>query len=118
MRALRVLKVVLIAVVACVVMSYLVMRLWNWLMPDIFGLHAITFAQAFGLLILSKLLLGGFHRHGGGGGWKKHAWQRRMKKRWEKMTPDERERFRSGMRSRWGCSMPDRDEMSAEPAAR
>jgi hypothetical protein len=64
----------------------------------------ITFAQSLGLLVLSKILLGGFHKHGhGGGGWQRKAWQRRMQKRWAKMTPEERERFRAGMRSRWNC---------------
>ena len=119
MRVLRVLKVVLIVLVACVVMSYLVMRLWNWLMPEIFGLHVITWAQAFGLLLLSKILLGGFHRHGGGpGAWKRKAWKRKMEARWAKMTPDERERFRAGMRGRRGCHFPGFDQTSVEQTPR
>ena len=32
------------------------MYLWNWLMPDLFGLTQITFFQAFGLLALASLL--------------------------------------------------------------
>lgn len=36
--------------------------LWNWLMPELFGLTAITFLQAFGLILLARLLVGGFHR--------------------------------------------------------
>jgi hypothetical protein len=44
--------------------SLLVLLLWNWLMPAIFGLTTITFIQAFGLLILSKILFFGFHRGG------------------------------------------------------
>ena len=44
--------------------SLLVFLLWNWLMPAIFGLTTITFIQAFGLLILSKILFFGFHRGG------------------------------------------------------
>src|ERR1700749_2372254 len=114
MRVLRVLKVVLMVAVACVVMSYLVMRLWNWLMPEIFGLHVITWAQAFGLLLLSKILLGGFHRHGGGPG----AWKRKMEPRWAKMTPDEGERFRAGMRGRRGCHFPGFDQTSVEQTPR
>ncbi|MBX2827589.1 MAG: hypothetical protein KTR22_05470 [Flavobacteriaceae bacterium] len=38
--------------------AYVVMRLWNWLMPELFGLTAVTFWQAVGLIILFKLLLG------------------------------------------------------------
>jgi len=36
--------------------------LWNWLMPEIFGLIKITFAQAVGLVVLARLLVGGWHR--------------------------------------------------------
>ena len=32
--------------------------LWNWLMPQIFGLKNITYFQSVGLLILSRLLFG------------------------------------------------------------
>lgn len=45
--------------------GYLVMQLWNWLMPDIFGLGVITFWQAVGITILARLVFGGF-KHGGG----------------------------------------------------
>ncbi len=33
-----------------------VMYLWNWLMPDLFGLSTIGYWQAIGLLVLSKIL--------------------------------------------------------------
>ena len=39
--------------------GYFVMLLWNWLMPDIFGLGLITFWQAFGLVVLGRMLIGG-----------------------------------------------------------
>jgi hypothetical protein len=42
--------------------SLLVMLLWNSLLPDIFGLKTITYLQAAGLLILAKILFGGFNR--------------------------------------------------------
>jgi hypothetical protein len=96
MRAWRVLKFIAIGLLAATVFTFVVMHLWNWLMPSLFGLHLITFWQALGLLILSKILFGGFRgRPGGFGG------RRRMMERWEKMTPEEREKFREGMRS--GC---------------
>jgi hypothetical protein len=94
---LRGLKILLIGALAATVFSFVVMWLWNWLMPVIFGLHAISFWQALGLLVLSKILFGGFHgRHGFGG-----HWRQRMMERWEQMTPEEREKFRAGMRR--GC---------------
>ena len=44
-----------------------IMSLWNWMMPAIFGLGVITFWQAIGMFILGRLLFGGFkkHRHWG-----------------------------------------------------
>lgn len=35
-----------------------IMLLWNWLMPEIFGLGEITYWQGFGLFILGRLLFG------------------------------------------------------------
>ena len=39
------------------IFAWFVMLLWNWLIPAIFGLKVITFWQAFGLNLLSGLLL-------------------------------------------------------------
>ena len=44
----------------------LVMSLWNWLLPPLFGLPAITFWQGLGLLMLCRILFGGFGSHGSG----------------------------------------------------
>jgi hypothetical protein len=60
--------------------SFLVFLLWNWLMPAIFGLTTITFLQAFGLLILSKILFFGFH---GGGSMHRFRSKEYWKKRFE-----------------------------------
>ena len=40
-----------------------VMALWNWLMPEIFGLKKLTYWQAFGLFALSKILFQGIRFH-------------------------------------------------------
>jgi hypothetical protein len=88
-------NIALIAVIACIVFGFVVKSLWNILIPPIFGWHTITFWQGLGLLLLTKILFGGFHRHGGGG---RNHWKQRMKDRWEHMTPEEREKFRNGMR--------------------
>lgn len=114
-RFLRVLKVLAIVTVAITVFSFVTMHLWNWLMPVVFGLKTITWLQALGLLVLAKILFGGFRRPGGCRG---RGWKRRMAERWAQMTPEEREKFRAGMRGRWGCGFePDR-EPSAEPNPR
>jgi hypothetical protein len=69
--------------------------LWNALLPGIFGLPAISFWQALGLLALSRILVGGFGMRGCG----PRGYMRRM----QEMTPEERERFRQALRARWGA---------------
>lgn len=98
MKALKVVKVIAIVIVAALVLGFVVMHLWNWLMPSIFGLRSITFWQAIGLLLLSKLLLGGFHKHGA----HRYGWKRQMEQKWDRMTPEERESFRKGCRLTYG----------------
>jgi hypothetical protein len=57
---------VIMAVVFAFVFGIVVKVLWNWLMPGIFGLPIITYWQAFGIVILTKMLFGGFgHHHNG-----------------------------------------------------
>ena len=61
--------------------GYVVMLLWNWLMPAIFGLGIITFWQAVGIVILAKLLFGGFGGSGGKSGRRKKNLEKRLKHR-------------------------------------
>jgi hypothetical protein len=77
-----------------------VMQLWNWLVPNLFGLRPLTFWQAVGLLALCRLLFGGFgglHRH-------RSDWRHRMRERFENMTPEQREAMRHRMRAGCGFS--------------
>ena len=76
----------------------IVMLLWNWLLPPLFGWRQITFWQALGLLALCRILFGGFGLRGAG----RSNYRRRMAERWERMTPEERERFRQGLGGRCG----------------
>src|ERR1700674_3244225 len=76
----------------------IVLHLWNWLLPPLFGWRQITFWQALGILVLCRILFGGWGSHGSG----RSNFRRRMKERWENMTPEERERFRQRMRERFG----------------
>jgi hypothetical protein len=75
-----------------------VMHLWNWLLPMLFGWHQITFWQGLGLLVLCRILFGSWTGHGSD---RSRRW-RRMPENWERMTPEEREKFRQGMRARCG----------------
>ena len=96
----RVIILLPFAIVFIALLGFVVMSLWNWLMPAIFGLGTITYWQAWGLLILGRLLVGGF-RMGGNG--PSPRWGRRMRRRWTHMSPEEREKFRRGM---WGRYAP------------
>ncbi|HHL4081287.1 MULTISPECIES: hypothetical protein [unclassified Burkholderia] len=83
----------LLVVVAIGVLGWVVMMLWNWVMPGLFvGARTIDFAHALGLLVLSRILFGGFRGHRGWHG-------RRHWRKWEAMTPEEREQFRAAWRS-------------------
>ncbi|HKR60652.1 MAG TPA: hypothetical protein VJS64_13105 [Pyrinomonadaceae bacterium] len=86
-----------------------VMLLWNWLVPMLFGLREITFWQALGLLALCRLLFGGF----GGSGHRSHSGRRfkdrmreRMADRWDEMTPEQREKLHQALHNRGGQTTP------------
>jgi hypothetical protein len=89
----------ILAMVLFVALGGAIVRLlWNWLLPELFGWRQITLWQALGLLALCRILFGGLGFHGSPG----HRIRRRMAERWEHMTPEERERFRHGLRERCG----------------
>jgi hypothetical protein len=96
-RFLRVLRVIAVVIVGLAVFGFVVSQLWNYLMPVLFGLHTITFWQAVGLIVLARLLFGGFRP-----GFRGAPWRRHMMERWAQMTPEEREKFREGWRQRCG----------------
>jgi len=78
-----------------------VMLLWNNLLPALFGISTITFWQAIGLLILSKILFGGFrggHRHHSCHGHSPHG-------RWTHLNPEEKEKMNSEWKERCGYSV-------------
>lgn len=95
-RARRIAAFVVLAPIALTALGFVVMALWNALLPPILGVKAIHFWQALGLLVLSRILFGGFHhRHGRCGS---RRGRMHMLERWDRMTPEEREQFREGLR--------------------
>jgi hypothetical protein len=88
----RIWKIVLLVLMGIAALGWVVMALWNWLLPNLFvGVHEISYVQAMGVLLLSKILFGGFRGHGD------------MHSKWHQsrlanMTPEEREKFQSGLR--------------------
>jgi len=89
---LRILKFLAFAAAAIAIAGVIVMALWNWLLPPLAGWRSLTFLQAVGLLVLCRILFGGFR--GRGGPW--------MQRRFRQMSPEERDRFREEMRARCG----------------
>src|SRR5450631_349240 len=96
-------KIAVFGTIAVTVFGQAVHYLWNWLMPSLFRVPAIGYWQAVGLLGLSWILFGGLRGPGSGRG----PWRRRMRENWDKMTPEEREKFRQGMRGRCGRTAPE-----------
>ena len=92
------LRVLAFAAVALGALGFAVMSLWNALLPAITSLHTITFVQALGLLLLARILFGGFRRHG--------HWRQRLRARWEHMTPEQREQLRAAFAARSGRCGP------------
>ena len=75
-----------------------VMRLWNWLLPPLFGWRTLGFWQALGLLALCRVLFGGLGHNGHRG----HGPGRRFRDRCRRMSPEEREKFRRAMEEGYG----------------
>jgi hypothetical protein len=83
--------------------GWIVMTLWNWLLPAMFGWVHITFWQAVALLALCRILFGGFRLAGA----PRRTFGHRMAQRWASMTPEEREKAREQFRrGQWGCAVP------------
>lgn len=81
--------------------SWIVMQLWNAVLPDVFGWKTITYFQALGLLVLSKIFFGGWHRGG------HHGCHHRRHDGWANLSDEEREKLRSKFRHGW-CGMHDK----------
>jgi hypothetical protein len=96
------------------VLSFVVMSLWNALIPGLFHGPLLTFWQAAGLLVLSKILFGGFRGRGGHGWHGRHGrWRGEMwRQKWESMTPEERDRLRARFKRRcgWGSEEPPNEQ--------
>ena len=94
----RGLKIVAIVTIVGGVLSFVAMSLWNELVPELFHGPVIGYWQAVGLLILSRILVGGWRAGGPHPGY----WRQRMRERWERMTPEERARAREQWSLRCG----------------
>jgi hypothetical protein len=94
----------------------IVMRLWNWLLPSLFGWRQISFWQGLGILALCRILFGGSGWHRSGRSSFRRRMNERLDERWEHMTPEERERFRQSWRGRCGFGPSAGEEQGAKPS--
>jgi hypothetical protein len=93
-------KMGLLMLAGIAALGWVVMALWNWLMPALFfGTREIGYLQALGVLVLSKILFGSLRGRGCHGRW--------HRQRLEQMTPEQREKFQAGMR---GCCVKRKDD--------
>ena len=99
-----ILKCILGGILFVLLAGLITMLLWNWLVPTLFSGPHIGFLQALGLLLLSKIIFGGWGRGRWNGG--QHSWKRRYEEKLSAMSPEARERFKSRMREKWRCADP------------
>jgi hypothetical protein len=104
------LKIGLMVVVGIGALGGVVMLLWNWLVPSLFvGAQPVGYWQALGILLLSKILFGGFRgcHHG--------RWRERQQ-RWESMSEEERAQLKGRLHGRWSgwCGAHKSDETAAK----
>lgn len=63
-KGMKIFFFILLGIGIAFLVGYVVMRLWNWLMPELFNLPLISYWQAIGVLVLAKIIFG----FGGGNG--------------------------------------------------
>lgn len=98
---------------AIFIFTEILFHLWNWLMPALFHLSALTSLwQALGLMVLSWILFGGLRGvRGAGRRYHGRDW-RSARSSWEQMSPEERDAFREWFRARCAAG-----ESAASPSA-
>ena len=86
-------------IVACALLiGLVVMALWNAILPTVLNVKPISFLQALGILLLSKILFGGFS--GARYQKKKEEWKSKMQNKLCNMTPEENEKFKTEWKTR------------------
>ncbi len=108
----KVIKFTALAVVFIAIFGWVVMSLWNWLMPYLFNAKIITYWQALGILVLCKILFGGMKGSWRGKQCNYHGdFKQKLESRMAGMTEEEREEFKEQFyrkcNKKWGCEFPE-----------
>jgi hypothetical protein len=97
-------KAIVFGALLFVLLGLVTQFLWNFIMPDIFGLPVINFWQGIAMFLLAKLIFGfGGGSRGKWGGYRSHHWKREWAEKYSKLSPEERERFKQKFKDKW-CS--------------
>jgi hypothetical protein len=92
---------IVLGIGAFVLFTFVVMWLWNWLMPEVFSLGIVTFWQAAGLLVLSKILFSGTdHGHHWHSDRRKKYWRTRFEEKWKGIPEEKKDEFIQKMHSK------------------
>ena len=105
-RGVWIFKWIVLGAIFIALFGLITQYLWNWLVPDLFSGPVITYWQALGLLLLTKILWGF-----GGSGKKRHCqhcgyggksyWKHRYENKIASMNPEYREAFKKKMMEKW-----------------
>ncbi|HEV8273443.1 MAG TPA: hypothetical protein VGQ04_19145 [Chitinophagaceae bacterium] len=91
---------ILLAPIAIFVFGKVIMLLWNNILTPVLHVSEITFWQGLGILVLAKILFGGFGGRGGSS-----YYYRKQRMMWNTMTPEQKEKFKEQLKNRsrrWG----------------
>lgn len=97
----KILFFLLVFIGFALLLGAIVMLLWNAILPDLVGVKPLGIWQAIGLLLLSRILFGGF-RFGGPFGAKRSAKRKYWKEKWMNMNDAEKEEMRKKWKERCG----------------
>ena len=89
---------IIIAPIAVLIFGSVVMFLWNNALAPVLHVSEVTFWQALGILVLSKILFSSFS---GGRGRRHPTWKERITEKWNNMNPEEKEKFKEKWKEHW-----------------
>ena len=102
-------KFVVMGIVFLALFTYVVMLLWNWLVPELFSGPVLNYWQTLGILLLSKILLSGLGNHRKDGPpWKHKTWKHdHLKGYWK-------QKFEEKMNGKAGCGHSGEDPLKTD----
>jgi len=96
---------VVLATICVIGLTWFMMTLWNWLIPDLFGGITLEFGQTLGLLLMVKIVgivFGGRNSNNWGKSYRRHSWKEKFKERWDDMSEEEKASFQQQFKGRCG----------------